>query len=43
MHGANAENLILEVPVGTLVKDAETKELIVDLSDKNMSYIIVYG
>lgn len=43
MHGANAENLILEVPVGTLVKDAETKELIVDLSDKNISYVIVYG
>jgi len=30
-HGANGEDLILKVPVGTLVKDAETRELIADL------------
>ena len=35
MHGANAEDLILRVPVGTLVKDAHTGELLADLSSEN--------
>ena len=30
-HGANGEDLILKVPVGTLVKDADTGVLIADL------------
>lgn len=32
MHGANGEDLVLLVPVGTLVRDAKSKELIYDLS-----------
>lgn len=43
MHGANAKDLYLDVPVWTLVKDAETGELIVDLSEKWKNYPIVYG
>lgn len=43
MHGANAPDLYLDVPVWTLVKDAETGELIVDLSEEWKNYPIVYG
>ncbi len=38
--GANAEDLIIKVPVGTLVKDPETDELIVDLDRKGLKYRI---
>lgn len=40
MHGRNGEDLILEVPVWTIVTDANTGELIVDLDDANMKYLI---
>ncbi|MBQ7859766.1 MAG: GTPase ObgE [Faecalibacterium sp.] len=32
-HGANAENLIIKVPMGTVIKDAESGLVIADLSD----------
>jgi len=32
MHGANGEDLIVNVPVGTIVTDADTGEIIADLS-----------
>lgn len=40
-HGENAEDLVINVPVGTLVKDAQTDELIADLSEKNMKVLVV--
>ena len=40
MHGANAEDLILKVPVWTLVKDSETWELLADLSKENQSLLV---
>ena len=43
MHGANAEDLILKVPVGTLVKDAETGELLADLSEENQKLLVAKG
>ncbi len=33
MHGANGKDLIIKVPVGTVVKDAESGLVIADLSD----------
>ncbi len=33
-HGANGEDVILPVPPGTVVKDAETGRIIVDMSDR---------
>ena len=36
MHGVNGQDLILIVPTGTLIKDAETEELIFDLDEKDM-------
>lgn len=33
-HGGNADDIILPVPPGTVVKDAETGKVIVDMSDR---------
>lgn len=41
--GKDGEDLILKVPVGTLVKDADTNRVIVDLKEKDQSYIIAKG
>ncbi len=40
MHGANAENTILEVPVGTLVTDAEDGSVICDLTKAGDEHIL---
>ena len=42
-HWANWEDLVLRVPVWTIVKDPETMEKIVDLDKKNMKYLIARG
>ena len=42
-HGAGAENIIVKVPMGTTVTNAETGELIVDLVKENESAIIAHG
>ncbi len=38
---ANAEHLVLKVPVWTIVKDANTWELIADLSENNVKLLVV--
>lgn len=43
MHGAKGEDLIVKVPVGTIVTDAETGELIVDLSHEGETYPLCQG
>src|SRR5699024_3244917 len=43
MHGKNAEDLFVDVPPGTIVRDAETKELIADLKEDGEEAIIVKG
>lgn len=43
MHGKNAEDLIVEVPPGTLVRDANSQELIADLKEQGDRAIIVKG
>lgn len=40
MQGASGEDLILMVPVWTIVKDANTLETIVDLSENNLKFLI---
>lgn len=42
-HGKNAPDLILKVPVGTIVKDAETGELIVDLIKGGQRVVVAKG
>lgn len=39
-HGLNGEDLIIKVPVGTIVRDAETQEVISDLDSDNMKLLI---
>ncbi len=41
--GKSAEDLILKVPVGTIVKDAETGEIIADLIENGQKVIIAKG
>ncbi len=42
-HGKNAPDLILKVPVGTIVKDAETGEIIADLTEEGQKVIVAKG
>ena len=42
-HGADGEDLILKVPEGTVVKFAETDEVIADLSGENTRQVILKG
>ena len=41
--GANGEDIILKVPIGTLVKDSNTGSVIVDLKGKNQEFLIAKG
>ncbi len=43
MHGAYGEDTILYVPLGTMFKDANTGEMIVDLVDINQRAVLAYG
>ncbi|MDD2516355.1 MAG: GTPase ObgE [Candidatus Gracilibacteria bacterium] len=43
LHGKNGEDLVVNVPVGTIVSDAETGEFIYDLAYKNDSFILCKG
>ncbi|MBD3327884.1 GTPase ObgE [Candidatus Peregrinibacteria bacterium] len=43
MTGANGDDLLLKVPVGTIVKNFETNENIVDLKNNNQEFIIAKG
>ena len=43
MHGKNGEPLIVKVPVGTLVRDAESGELLADIVEKNQRVVVGRG
>jgi GTPase len=43
MHGASAEDLTIEVPVGTIVTDIEDGSVICDLTKTGEEYIICEG
>ncbi len=40
MHGANWDDLVIYVPVWSIIKDVKTNEVIVDLSENNVKYLI---
>ena len=42
-HGADAEDIILKVPEGTVIKEAETGKVIADMSGDNKRQIILKG
>ncbi|KAI4452972.1 developmentally regulated gtp-binding protein-related [Holotrichia oblita] len=43
MSGKDGEDLMIKVPVGTLIKDKETGKAIVDLKTDNEKFVIVKG
>ena len=42
-HGADGEDLLFEVPLGTIVRDSESGEVVVDLSGEGLAVIIAQG
>ncbi|MFA7231777.1 MAG: GTPase ObgE [Victivallaceae bacterium] len=43
MHGRKAGDIILRVPVGTVIRNAETGELIADMDQADVDFIIAHG
>ena len=43
MHGKNAEDLIIHVPVGTVIKEVDQEEIIADLDTDGSYYIAARG
>ena len=43
MHGKNGKSIIIEVPLGTLAVNKESKEILCDIVKKNQSQIIAFG
>lgn len=43
MHGSDGKDLIINVPVGTIIKDADTEEFIADLDKDGMEVIVAKG
>jgi len=41
--GKSADNLMIKLPIGTIVKDAETNETIVDMIDDGKEFVIAKG
>ena len=42
-HGKNGKNLIIEIPAGTIIKNASTKQIIIDLTEPDDEITIVKG
>ena len=42
-HGANAKDIIIKVPLGTVVTDTETNLIIADLTKKGDRVVVAYG
>ena len=43
MHGKNAEDLVLKVPPGTIIKSVETEEVLADLVEEGQRAVIARG
>ena len=43
MHGAKGEDVILPVPCGTIIRDADTNQLIADLTDAGQRVMVARG
>lgn len=43
MHGSSAEDKILKVPVGTVVRDAETEQILADLTASGQRVVVAKG
>jgi GTP-binding protein len=43
MHGANGKDVIIDVPLGTVARDAETNEFECEITEDGQTYILVPG
>ena len=43
MHGKNGNDIIISVPLGTIIKNSDTKQLIIDITNEGQDYIIAKG
>ncbi len=43
MHGKNAEDLVLKVPPGTIIKNVETDEVLADLVEDGQRAVVAKG
>jgi len=43
MHGKNAKDIVIKVPLGTIVRDANTGEILADFTKEGQSCVIVKG
>jgi len=43
MHGANGKDVIVDVPLGTIARDAETGEFTCEITEEGQTYILVPG
>ena len=42
-HGKNVQNIVLKVPLGTVIKEAETGKVIADMSGDNRKVVLLKG
>ena len=42
-HGRNADDIIIEVPIGTSIIDKESNKIIVDIVENGQKYIVLHG
>ena len=43
LHGRKADDIFLNVPVGTIVSDTESGEFVVDMADEGMEFMVAKG
>ena len=42
-HGKNGKDIIIKIPPGTIIKNAETEQVLMDLTESNALYVAVKG
>lgn len=42
-HGAGGEDLLIKVPVGTVITDADTRDVLADMNEDNLRIILLKG
>ena len=42
-HGKNGKDIIIKIPPGTIIKNADTEQVLEDLTQPNESYAVVKG
>ena len=43
MHGKNGDDILINLPLGTIVKNSKTKQVIIDVTKSNEKYVILKG